>query len=281
MNTARPAPPTPQHPRNGKIYFLADAHLGGEPAATESGKVADLCALLEHLEGAAASLFLVGDVFDFWFEYPRITPTDHQEVLAALARLSAAGTEVRFLGGNHDYWAGGKLEAMTGATVHRQPIEVTLFDRRVFIAHGDGLPAGDLGYVLLKTVLRNRLAIGGFALIPRPVGRSLARWASGLTGITEERILRAIPPMEVFLQQTLDRGLDAAVVAHVHRPVVWRWKKGTGVIIGDWMVNRSVVELDRGGFRMLRWSGGALTDNERAAVPPVLRGGHDRSPLRP
>jgi len=270
MNMPSSAPSTAQHTRAGKIYFLADAHLGAEPSQAESDKVADLCSLLEQLKGRAASLFLVGDVFDFWFEYPGVTPSEHLEFLGAVARLSAAGTDVHFLGGNHDYWAGSKLETITGATVHRRPMKVTLFDRRVFIAHGDGLPAGDLGYLLLKSILRNRVAIGAFALIPRPVGRALARWASGLTEVSEERILRAIPPMEAFLEETLDRGLDAAVVAHVHRPVVWRWEKGTGVIIGDWMVNRSVVELSAGGFRMLRWSGGALIDNERAAVPPAL-----------
>jgi UDP-2,3-diacylglucosamine hydrolase len=279
MNVASLTPATTQHLESGKVYFIADAHLGSEPEPTEVQKLSDLLGLLSHLEGRASGLFLLGDVFDFWFEYPGTAPSEHPEVLSALRRLSEARTEIHFLGGNHDYWAGSRLEMMTGARVHRQPVEVTLFGERLFIAHGDGLPAGDLGYRLLKAVLRNRVAIAAFALIPPPVGRAIARWASGLSEITDERILRAIPPMEAFIEDLLGRGRDAAVVAHVHRPVIWRRENGTGVIVGDWMANRSVVELGEGGFRMLRWSNGALIDNERAAVPPAP--GEDRASARP
>jgi UDP-2,3-diacylglucosamine hydrolase len=269
MNIASLTPATTQHLETGKVYFVADAHLGSEPEPSESQKLADLLDLLAHLEGRASGLFLLGDIFDFWFEYPRAAPAAHPEVLSALRQLSEAGTDIYFLGGNHDYWAGSRLEMMTGARVHRQPVELTLFSERVFIAHGDGLPRGDLGYRLLKAILRNRLAIAAFGLIPPAAGAAIARWASGLSEITDASILRAIPPMRAFLEGLLNRGLDAAVVAHIHRPVIWRSGNGTGVIVGDWMINRSVVELGEGGFTMLRWSDGALIDNERAAVPPA------------
>lgn len=269
MNIASLTPSTSRQLEAGKVYFVADAHLGSEGEPEETRKASELLDLLAHLEGRASGLFLLGDIFDFWFEYPGAAPTEHPEVLSALHGLSEAGTEIHFLGGNHDYWAGSRLEMMTGARVHRQPIEVTLFTERLFIAHGDGLPPGDLGYRLLKAVLRNRLAIGAFRLIPPAAGRAVARWASGLSEVTEDRICRAIPPMKAFLQGVLNRGFDAAVVAHVHRPVIWRWERGIGVIVGDWMANRSVVELGEGGFTMLRWSEGVLIDNERAAVPPA------------
>jgi len=281
MNVASLTPATTQHPTSGKVYFIADAHLGSETGPTEHRKLTDLLDLLTHLEGRASGLFLLGDIFDFWFEYPGVEPTDHPEVLSALMRLSEAGTDIHFLGGNHDYWAGSKLEMLTGARVHCQPVEVTLFTERLFIAHGDGLPTGDLGYRLLKAILRNRLAIAAFGLIPRTVGRAVARWASGLSEVNEERILRAIPPMKAFLAGVVTRGCDAAVVAHVHRPALWRWEKGTGVIVGDWMANRSVVELGENGFRMLKWSDGALIDNERAAVPPAVGEGEDGASTPP
>jgi UDP-2,3-diacylglucosamine hydrolase len=277
MNVASLTPATTQRLETGKVYFVADAHLGSERQPAEAEKLADLVGLLSYLEGRASGLFLLGDIFDFWFEYPRSTPLEHPEVLSALKRLSESGTEIHFLGGNHDYWAGSRLEKMTGATVHRQPVELTLFSERLFIAHGDGLPRGDAGYRMLKAVLRSRLAIAAFSLIPPAQGKAIARWASGLSEITEERILRAIPPMRTFLQDLLNRGLDAAVVAHVHRQTVWRWNNGTGVIVGDWLVDRSVVELGEDGFSMLRWRDGALIDNERAAVPPAAVPGESAS----
>ena len=242
------------------VYFLADAHLGIEREETERSKVRDIVALLEALRSRAGCLYLVGDVFDFWFEYPRSEPTEHREVLSALARLSASGTRVHFLGGNHDYWAGAEFERATGATTHRRPLVVTHFGLRLFIAHGDGLPRGDRGYRLLKAIIRSRPAIACFRLIPPRAGAAIARWASGLSEISEERIARALGPMREFIVDKLEQGFDGVVVGHVHRQLLVTTDRGTGVIVGDWMAGRSVVELGPGGFRALRWSEGALVD---------------------
>jgi len=254
----------------GIVYFIADAHLGGEPPSFESEKLRDLLALLSHLRGRASSLYLVGDLFDFWFEYPTVTPTEHFEVLKALSELSRAGTEIRFLGGNHDYWAGEKLEAMAGAIVVRNTAHPTHFGKKLFVAHGDGLPAGDWGYRMLKAVIRSRPAIAAFRLLHPTIGAALARWASGLSEITEERIQNAVPPMRDFLERKLADGYDAVIVGHVHRPFIWRTERGTAVIVGDWMVNRSVVELTPDGFRMLRWSDGSLVESDAERSAAVL-----------
>jgi UDP-2,3-diacylglucosamine hydrolase len=257
-------------PAGEAVYFMADAHLGAESQSLESEKLRDLIGLLSHLQGCASFLYIVGDLFDFWFEYPTVTPTEHFEVLKALSELSRAGTEIRILGGNHDYWAGEKLEAMAGATVVRDTGQPTHFGRKLFVAHGDGLPAGDWGYRMLKAVIRSRPAIAAFRLLHPTTGAALARWASGLSEITEGRILKAVPPMKDFLERKLGDGYDAAIVGHVHRPFIWRTERGTAVIVGDWMANRSVVELTPDGFRMLRWSDGSLveSDAERSAAAP-------------
>jgi UDP-2,3-diacylglucosamine hydrolase len=244
------------------IYFVADAHLGSEAQPLEEGKRADLCALLGHLEGRASRLYLVGDLFDFWFEYRRAVPTPHAEIVRALSDLAASGTKVHFIGGNHDYWAGSQLAEATGATIHRRPVQETHFGRRLFIAHGDGLPSGDWGYRALKAVIRSRPAIAGFRLIPPRIGAAVARWASGLSEVTEGRVERALPPMMDFLEHVLESDHDVAIVAHVHRPILRRFGSGTAVVIGDWMVHRSVVALDKGGVRMLRWREGSLVEAE-------------------
>lgn len=250
------------------VYFLADAHLGAEPPGAEQEKEQDLLKLLRRLRGRADVLYLVGDLFDFWFEYPSVSPPHgHSNVLRALAELSAAGTAIRFTGGNHDYWAGPNLEAITGATVFRDAIEETHFGKRLFIAHGDGLPEGDLGYKFLKSILRNRLAIALFRLLHPTVGAALARWASSLSSVTDERIERVTPPMLDFIDRKLDSGYDAVVVAHVHRPTCVTREGRTGVIIGDWMRNRSIVLMDERGFSMLRWSGGELMPRAEAELP--------------
>jgi len=244
----------------GPVYFIADAHLGIEAAEVEEAKERDLLEFLAHLAGRASLLYLAGDIFDFWFEYRRVRPTGHPAVLSALAELVDSGTAVRFLGGNHDYWAGSQFEEMTGATVHQTPVTDTHFGRRTFVAHGDGLPPGDLRYKVLKTVIRSRPAIAGFRLIPPATGASLARWASGLSEITEERIRAATPSMKGFLESKLAEGYDVAIVGHIHKQMMWKYGGGTAVVVGDWMKHRSVVELTEEGLRALTWAGGSLRE---------------------
>jgi len=260
VNVASTRPGSRVTPGEGPVYFIADAHLGSETPETEAAKVSDLTSFLGWLSGRASYLYLVGDLFDFWFEFRIPGPLEHREVLEALAALSGSGTSVHFLGGNHDFWAGPRLETLTGATVHRRPIEVTHFGRRIFIAHGDGLPRGDWGYCVLRAVIRSGPAIAAFRLVGPRFGRAIGRWASSLSEITEERIRRALPPMRDFLRATVDSGPDACVVGHVHRPALWEWENGTGVIVGDWMANRSVVSLGKDGFSLGRWSDGRLIE---------------------
>jgi UDP-2,3-diacylglucosamine hydrolase len=253
----------------GPVFFLADAHLGGESSSFEEQKELELLSLLHSLRGRASALYIVGDLFDFWFEYPTVTPTAHFEILMALSELSHAGTSIRFLGGNHDYWAGEKLQSITGASVFHTPVRATHFGQRLFIAHGDGLPAGDRAYRALKAVIRSRPAIAAFRLLRPRIGAALARWASGLSEISDSRIEKAIPPMKEFLESKLKEGYDAAVVAHVHRPQLWKYDTRTAVIVGDWMANRAVVELREDGFRLLKWSGESLVE---LAESPALGG---------
>jgi UDP-2,3-diacylglucosamine hydrolase len=246
------------------VYFVADAHLGIESEELEKAKERDLLALLSHLQGRASLLYLVGDIFDFWFEFRRPEHSAHTEVLAALRELADSGTRVRFLGGNHDYWAGRRFEELTGATVHRTPVLDTHFGGRVFVAHGDGLPKGDWGYKLLKAIIRSRIAIAGFRLFSPAAGAAIGRWASGLSEVTEERILRAIPAMKGFLESKLAEGYDIAVVGHVHKQMVWETEDGTAVVIGDWMKHRSVVELTPTALRPMAWVDGALLEETPA-----------------
>lgn len=251
------------------VYFIADAHLGIESDALEAAKESELVALLSHLNGRASLLYLVGDTFDFWFEYPRVEPDRHISVLKALAALVDSGTEVRFLGGNHDYWAGAVLEGATGATVHRTPVTDTHFGRRTFVAHGDGLPEGDWKYKVLKAIIRSRPAIAAFRLIPPARGASIARWASGLSEITPERVARATPAMRRFLESKLGEGYDVAVVGHVHKQMVWKSGDGTAVVVGDWMKHRSVVELTRDKVRPLSWIDGGLHEESPLSAEEV------------
>lgn len=243
------------------IYLASDVHLGAAPPETEEA----FLAWLEAAGSEASKVVINGDLFDFWFEYPWVEPTEHLDVMSAIARLADSGTDVVFLGGNHDYWAGPKLARLSHASVHRTPVTTSHFDRRLFIAHGDGLPEGDRKYKVLRAVLRSRVAIAGFTLIPPRIGAAIARWASNLSEITDERIERAIPAMRRFLELKLAQGYDVVVVGHIHRQMVWESDGGTAVVVGDWMEHRSVIEMTADGLRPLRWTGDSLVEEPRGA----------------
>ncbi|MCK4512064.1 UDP-2,3-diacylglucosamine diphosphatase, partial [bacterium] len=245
---------TPQ----GSVFFIADAHLGIEDETAEAAKVKALCDLLDYLRGKACNLYLAGDLFDFWFEFRTAAPPEHVAVLNALSALAESGTSITFLGGNHDYWAGDIFKRRSRAVVSRDPVTVTHFGSKIFIAHGDGLPDGDWGYRMLKAVIRSGPAIAAFRILPPTLGSAIARWASSLSTIDTARIERAVGPMRRFLFDKLDEGFDAVIVGHIHTPRLWERNGGTAIIVGDWMANRAVVELDASGFHMLKWVEGGL-----------------------
>ena len=252
-------------PSGERVWFLADAHLepsrerpGAGPEAQDAARQRDLLELLASLTDQASHLYLVGDIFDFWFEYVSGPTRGHEATVRALRALSDRGISVHFLGGNHDYWAGRVFEHLSGARVHRVPLDTTHCGRRLFIAHGDGLPEGDLRYKALKALIRSAPAIAAFRLLPPTLGASIGRWASGLSEITDERIERAMRPMRDFLLETVRGPYDAAIVGHVHRPAHWRTPDGDALIVGDWQDNRSALLLDGDGFHHFVWRVGAL-----------------------
>ena len=248
----------------GAVFFIADAHLGGEDKTTEEAKEKALCGFLDYLRGKAGNLYLAGDLFDFWFEFRTAAPPMHLPVLNALSALAESGTSITFLGGNHDYWAGSVFERHTHAVVSRDPVTVTHFGSKLFIAHGDGLPDGDWSYRILKAIIRSGPAIAAFRLLPPSVGSAIARWVSRLSTINDARIERAVPPMRRFLFDRLDEGFDAAIVGHVHTPRLWKRNGGTAIIVGDWMSSRAIVQLDASGFHMLRWEDDGLVPADPA-----------------
>jgi UDP-2,3-diacylglucosamine hydrolase len=132
------------------IYLASDVHLGVVPPETERA----FLAWLDHCGGAASQVILNGDLFDFWFEYRSAIPRGHTRTLGALAALVDAGVPVTLMGGNHDWWGGDFLTGEIGVEFLREPTRLELQGRQILLAHGDGLGSGDLGYRILKSILR-------------------------------------------------------------------------------------------------------------------------------
>src|SRR5690606_6200037 len=127
---------------------------------------------------AASHIVLNGDIFDFWFEYRTGITRGHDVLLAALKRTVQHGVPVTIVGGNHDWWGGRYLTEEIGVEFLREPAVRELAGRRALLAHGDGLGSGDVGYRLLRPVLRSPATRFAFALLPPAVGDRIARRVS-------------------------------------------------------------------------------------------------------
>lgn len=240
------------------VYLTSDVHLGAIPPENERA----FLRWLEHAGAHASRIVVNGDLFDFWFEYRSVVPRGHARVLGALARLVDADVPVHLVGGNHDWWGGSFLSDEIGVEFHRDPTVLELADRKTLLAHGDGVGGGEMGYRILKRILRARVTRWAFRWLHPDVGSSLAR----LVSQTGDRAAEPSPTpddrskaLQSWARETLvdDPSLDLVVLGHTHRPTLEEVRPDRYYVnTGDWLHNRSYVVLSPGSEPCLaRWEG--------------------------
>lgn len=240
------------------VYLTSDVHLGAVPPEREAAFVA----WLEHAGAAASRVVIDGDLFDFWFEYRSAVPRGHTRVLGALARVVDAGVPVLMVGGNHDWWGGSYLRDEVGVEFHREPVIVDLAGRRTFVAHGDGLGRGDLGYRLLRLILRGGLTRWAFRWLHPDLGAWLAAHVSKTevrgSGPTRSERARS-SELRRWAAGKLheDPELDLVVLGHTHVPLLDEVEHDRFYLnLGDWIHHRSFAVLERDAAPRLEcWEG--------------------------
>jgi UDP-2,3-diacylglucosamine hydrolase len=155
-----------QIPAGKKVYFLSDFHLGVPDHASSLVREKKIVAFLERAKADAAAVFIVGDLFDFWFEYRKVVPKGFVRLLGKLAELTDSGIPVHFFVGNHDMWMSGYFEKELNIPVYHESKVFEFNGKKFLIGHGDGLGPGDHGYKTIKKVFRNPLSKFLFGLIP-------------------------------------------------------------------------------------------------------------------
>lgn len=239
------------------IYLSSDVHLGAVPDTTEAA----FLSWLQHCREAASRVILNGDLFDFWFEYKSAIPRGHTRVLGALAALVDSGIPVLLMGGNHDWWGGSYLRDEIGVEFHQEPATVDLQGRKTLIAHGDGLGGGDLGYRMLRLLLRGALTRFAFRWLHPDVGAWVARRVSHTSERPEtsgEKLDGRARFLEKWAGERLaeDPDLDLVILGHSHVPVVKEMGPGRYYLnAGDWVFHQSyaVLESDKPPV-LLDWS---------------------------
>lgn len=190
----------------------------------------------------AAILYLVGDLFDVWFEYKNVIPKGHTRFLGKLAELRDSGLAIEAFTGNHDLWMRGYFEEELDIPVHHHPIRREYNGKHFLIGHGDGLGPGDRGYKLLKATLRNRALQWLYRRIHPDTGVGMAGWASRLGPKHSEEGPDTFkgPDQEFLVQYCLDflkkEAMDFFVFGHRHLPLDFPLPQGARYInLGDWI----------------------------------------------
>ncbi len=238
-------------------YFISDCHLGfGTDREADRRREARLLGVLrkiaaEAYEGKADSLFIVGDLFDSWFEYRQVIPRRHVRTLALLAEIAEL-IPVDYLMGNHDFGHRNYFEHELHIPVHSGDIERTLNGKKFYIAHGDGKALNDTGYLILRSILRNKFLLWGYSWLHPDVGILVAeRMSGGSRAYTDNRdALQKQDGLKLFAEKKLAEGFDYVIMGHRHKAEVTPIGNGTYINLGDWLKSYTYGVFDEEGFRI-------------------------------
>ncbi|MBI3003793.1 MAG: UDP-2,3-diacylglucosamine diphosphatase [Ignavibacteriales bacterium] len=237
-----------------KTYFFSDAHLGLGSREEEREKEQRVVDFLSLVLQDAEQLFIVGDLFDFWFEYKSVVPKGYFRLFSKIAELRDAGVRVSFLAGNHDFWLKGYFRDELGMQVFLEPIERVIRGKRFLIHHGDGLLKNDTGYKILKSILRNRVNMFLFSLVHPDIAGAIARWSSRKSRQhTSKRPLEE-GDMIHHAGQKIGEGFDYVVMGHNHLPQFRKIGNGVYVNLGDWISENTYAVFDGKKLELKKWS---------------------------
>ena len=222
-------------------YFASDMHLGHGDAPSARHRENLLVQWLDHAAKDATEIYLLGDVFDFWFEWGEVVPAGHVRLLGKLAELSDRGIEIHLFTGNHDMWQRGYLEHECGVRVHYSPEQTLLAGRRVWIGHGDNLNIkGQPMLQLMNTMFRSRVVRALFSWLVHPtLSMRFGKWWSGSSRKAhggapnpEEANLALV---EYASQHPHATDIDLFIFGHTHAPAHYRTTHSEVYFLGEWI----------------------------------------------
>lgn len=245
--------------KKGKIYFISDVHLGA-PALNNNRERENLFAQwLDDIKDDADELYLMGDIFDFWWDYKKVVPRGFSRILGRLAGFSDRGIPVHFFTGNHDLWAYGYFEEECGVTIHTKEIVKEIKGKKFFLGHGDGLDANDKGYIFLKKIFTNRTMQWLFARLHPNFALTIAHNWSKSSRMAKINIVEEFEVnkegMYKFAENFLENEfIDYFIFGHRHLMIDSKIGQNSKfVLLGDWIKNFSYGVFDGEKFELKKY----------------------------
>ena len=244
---------------NKKIYFVSDAHFG---AATHAGTLdaeRKFCRWLDSVKHDAEAIYLMGDIFDYWFEYKYVVPKGFTRVLGKIAEITDAGVDVHFFIGNHDLWLTDYLSTECGMITHFEPLIADIYGKKFFLAHGDGLGDESKSFHFLRKVFHNKFLRRCFSAIhPRWTMPLAHSWSArsrrngeiyNFMGEEKEHLIK-------FSKSKLSDMSDINYFVYGHRHILLDYPLSDSsnvIILGDWITIFSYAEFDGKEMKLKIW----------------------------
>lgn len=245
-----------------KIYFLSDFHLGAPDHSSSLVREKKVVAFLENIRHSASAIFIVGDIFDFWYEYKKVVPKGYTRLLGKLAEITDSGIPVYVFVGNHDMWMSGYFEQELNIPVFHHPQAFEWNGKKFLIGHGDGLGPGDHGYKFIKKIFRNPLCQWLFGQLHPTWGIGLANYFSRKsrekTGSSDEVFLGEENEwLVIYCKEVLQQEqFDYFIFGHRHLPLNLALSQNSRYInLGDWIRNFTYASFDGIDVQLHKWEG--------------------------
>lgn len=236
---------------NKKIYFASDQHFGAPTAELSKIREQKFVNWLDSIKTDAEIIFLLGDLFDFWFEYKKVVPKGFIRVLGKLAELRDSGVQIYFFVGNHDLWMDNYFETELNIPTYHKPKEFTFNNKSFLIGHGDGLGPGDKGYKRMKKVFTNPFSKWLYKWLHPDIGVSLAQYLSVKNKlISGEEDVKFLGEENEWLvhycnKKLTEKHYDYFIFGHRHLPMEIQLTKNSKYInTGDWISHFTYAIFD-------------------------------------
>lgn len=234
-----------------KIYFASDFHLGVPDHASSLEREKRVVRWLDEVSKDASDIYLVGDLFDFWFEFKTVVPKGFTRLLGKMSEIADRGINLHVFHGNHDLWMFGYFEQEIGCKVYPKPVTVELMGRRFHIAHGDGLGPGQKGFKFILSVYRNYFFQRLFAFFHPNIGITIANWFSNRSKqqtFSEDQVYLGDDKEYLMLyakdQLLRDAAINYFILGHRHFPFDKKVGAAHVINLGDWMRYNTYVVFD-------------------------------------
>ncbi len=244
---------------NDTAYFISDVHLRIQVDDIERERRRELFLLMDQIKQEQATLFIIGDWFDFYFEYGYVVTRSYHDVYAKMRELVEAGVKIHYFGGNHDYWLGDFMSHSIGVNIYKQEEIIEFGGKKFYLLHGDGLDPEDVNYRRLQSVIRHPFFIWAFRWIIHPnIGHWVAKWLSQRSRKkyrqeSHTHLLNLVRKNYSLAEDKFAEGVDFMITGHIHYPKLKTFEDKIFLTIGDFINYFSYGYFDGVNLSLKQW----------------------------